>query len=273
MRAAILAFALALIAAPALAQDRVPIPLGSGKGPGPVGPTPPSLVVEPVAMMIATCDADGDGRVSRDEMHRGLAKSFAAIDTGNTGKLGYIAFADWAERWLGDRTALPSPFETDADGDNKITLAELDAKFDAIFARLDKDKDGFLTRAELLTIRADLNRGLREAQERRAVTAAHPYKLVIFDFDGTLSDSGEWFLSILDDLAGRFRFRSVDRDEVETLRRRPTREVIAHLGIPRLEAAADRAARPARFGRSAADIQLFDGVRAMLRRCPTRGSG
>jgi hypothetical protein len=164
MRAAIL-LALTLIAAPALAQDRVPIPLGSGKGPGPVGPTPPSLVVEPVAMMIAACDADGDGHVSRDEMHRGLAKSFAAIDTGKSGTLGYIAFADWAERWLGDRTALPSPFETDIDGDNRITLAELEAKFDAIFVRLDKDKDGYLTRAELLTIRADLNRGYEKRRK------------------------------------------------------------------------------------------------------------
>lgn len=107
-------------------------------------------------MMIAACDADSDGRTSGDELHRCLARSFAAIDTGKTGALGYIAFADWAEKWLGDRTALPSPFETDADGDNKITLAELDAKFDAIFARLDQNKDGLLTRAELLTIRANI---------------------------------------------------------------------------------------------------------------------
>ncbi|QDZ08466.1 EF-hand domain-containing protein [Sphingomonas panacisoli] len=162
-----LAVALALIASPAVAQtdnNRVPIPLGS-KGPPPVGPTPPSLVVEPVAMMIATCDADGDGRTSRDEMHRCLAKSFATIDTGNTGQLGYIAFADWAERYLGDRTALPSPFETDADGDNKITLAELDAKFDQIFARLDVNKDGYLTRAELLTIRAVINPGYEKRKK------------------------------------------------------------------------------------------------------------
>lgn len=162
-----LAVALALIALPAAAQtdnSRVPIPLGT-RGPAPVGPTPPSLVVEPVAMMIATCDLDGDGRTSRDELHRCLAKSFAAIDTGNSGKLGYIAFADWAERYLGDRTALPSPFETDADGDNKITLAELDAKFDQIFARLDANKDGFLTRAELLTIRAVINPGYEKRKK------------------------------------------------------------------------------------------------------------
>lgn len=142
------------IAAAAQTTDRVPIPFGGGKPPPPTA-TPPVLVVEPVAMMIATFDADGDGRVTRDEMHRGVAKSFAAIDTANTGKLGYIAFADWAERWLGDRTALPGPFETDTDSDNKITLAELQARFDTIFTRLDVNKDNVLTRAELLTIRAN----------------------------------------------------------------------------------------------------------------------
>ncbi len=61
---------------------------------------------------------------------------------------------------------------------------------------------------------------------------ADPVRLVIFDFDGTLSDSGEWFLGVLDDLATRFRFRTVQPDEVETLRGMGSREVIAHLGIP-----------------------------------------
>ena len=163
---------LALIAAPAAAQNgnRVPVPIGSQDKP-PVGiTTPPSLVVEPVAMMIATFDADGDGKVTRDELRRGVAKSFAAIDTGNTGKLGYIAFADWAEKWLGDRNALPSPFETDTDGDNQITLAELQAKFDSIFTRLDKDKDGVLIRSELLTVRGYLGSGFdgRRGKKDRA---------------------------------------------------------------------------------------------------------
>lgn len=145
---------LALLPCSAAAQN-VPIPVGSSKGPLPPQPTPPVLVIEPVAMMIATFDANGDGRVTRDEMRAGVARSFAAIDTGNTGKLGYIAFSDWAERWLGDRNALPGAYETDTDSDNQITLAELQAKFDTIFTRLDRDKDGVLTRAELLTIRAN----------------------------------------------------------------------------------------------------------------------
>lgn len=96
------------------------------------------------------------------------------------------------------------------------------------------------------------------------MTPAHPYQLVIFDFDGTLSDSGDWFLSIIDDLADRFRFRRVGREEVETLRRRPTREVIQHLGIPGWKLPLISRHVRARFRDSASEIRTFDGVRPML---------
>lgn len=117
------------------------------------GQPPATMVVEPVAMTIAAFDKDGDARVTRAELEAGVRHSFDSIDTGRIGTLGYIGFADWAERWLGDRNALPSPFETDSNGDDRITLPELQAKFAEIFARLDRNNDGALTRAELLTIR------------------------------------------------------------------------------------------------------------------------
>lgn len=126
--------------------------------PGPPPQPPATLVVEPVAMAIAAFDADGDARVTRAELAAGVKRSFESIDTARTGTLGYIAFADWAERYLGDRSALPSPFETDANGDDRISLEELEAKFAEVFARLDRNGDGVLTRAELLTIRADAGR-------------------------------------------------------------------------------------------------------------------
>ena len=70
------------------------------------------------------------------------------------------------------------------------------------------------------------------AEQALAGLGNDPVRLIIFDFDGTLSDSGEWFLTVIDQLAERFRFRSVGRDEIETLRGRSNREVIRHLGIP-----------------------------------------
>ena len=86
---------------------------------------------------------------------------------GHAGKLGYLAFADWAERWLGDRNALPSPFELDTDGDNAVTLAELDAGMGRIFDRLDRDKDGYVTRTEALTIRTGVGRDGPAGRRRR----------------------------------------------------------------------------------------------------------
>jgi phosphoglycolate phosphatase len=37
-----------------------------------------------------------------------------------------------------------------------------------------------------------------------------PYALVIFDFDGTLADSADWFRGALNQIARRYGFREVD---------------------------------------------------------------
>lgn len=115
--------------------------------------TPATMVVEPVAMMIATFDRDGDAAVDRAELEEGVAASFAAFDTAHTGRLRYLVFADWAERFLGDRNALPSPFEVDRDNDDAITLTELQDHFSRLFARYDANGDHRVTRAELVTYR------------------------------------------------------------------------------------------------------------------------
>jgi hypothetical protein len=128
--------------------------------PTPFAQTPATMVVEPVAMMIAAFDSDADGRTTREEMEAGVKRSYDLIDTGHQGSIGYLQFADWAERWLGDRNALPSPFDVDKNSDNRITLPELQAHFSRLFSRFDRDHDGAISRAEALTIRtipADAN--------------------------------------------------------------------------------------------------------------------
>ncbi len=143
-----------MIAALLLLQAAAAAPATAPATPPGPGQPPATMMVEPVAMMIAACDLDGDGRTTAAELHICVERSFAAVDTEHKGSLGYIGFADWAERWLGDRNALPSPFEVDTDGDNRITLTELQVKMADIFRRLDRDHDGVVTRAECLTIRA-----------------------------------------------------------------------------------------------------------------------
>jgi phosphoglycolate phosphatase len=57
------------------------------------------------------------------------------------------------------------------------------------------------------------------------------YRLVIFDFDGTLADSMHWFLRVLDDAAVRYRFGRVAAGDLERLRGLGARELMRHLGI------------------------------------------
>ena len=143
-----------MAATPAFAQQ-APDPQGppgeeSRRGPGQPQAT---IIAEPVGLMIAAFDADGDARVTRTEFDAGVARSFASADPTGSGSIGYLAYADWALRWLGDRNALPGPFEVDRNDDNRITLEELNVRFALLFTRFDKDQDGVIVRAELLTVR------------------------------------------------------------------------------------------------------------------------
>lgn len=143
---------LALMAAPASAQRPADATTTPARVPPITQPPSATIMAEPIALFLAATDTDGDARVSRSEGQAGLARSFATVETTTPGSIGYIGLSEWAERWLGDRNALPSAYQTDSDGDSRITLAELTAQIDRTFTRLDRDRDGFLIRSELLTL-------------------------------------------------------------------------------------------------------------------------
>lgn len=140
----------------ALAQDRPEIPVGSGGKPAAYRPAPATIVAEPVALFIVFADQDRDGKTTLAELRKTALEATAADPPwrarGDAG-IGYIQYSDWAERWLGDRNPIPTPFEIDRNGDNRITFEEFSDRLEAIFARFDANKDGAVTRAELLTIR------------------------------------------------------------------------------------------------------------------------
>jgi phosphoglycolate phosphatase len=58
------------------------------------------------------------------------------------------------------------------------------------------------------------------------------YRLVIFDFDGTLADTFPWILSVMDHLADRFGYERVDPAEIETLRGSDPRTLIQKYNVP-----------------------------------------
>jgi phosphoglycolate phosphatase len=57
------------------------------------------------------------------------------------------------------------------------------------------------------------------------------YKLVIFDFDGTLADSFPWFVGIINQVADKYRFKHIADHEIDTLRGYDARKLMKHLGV------------------------------------------
>jgi phosphoglycolate phosphatase len=59
-----------------------------------------------------------------------------------------------------------------------------------------------------------------------------PYKLVLFDLDGTLSDSFPWFLRIVNAAADRHGFRRIEDHEIESVRGKGSREIVKFFEVP-----------------------------------------
>lgn len=58
-----------------------------------------------------------------------------------------------------------------------------------------------------------------------------PYKLALFDFDGTLADSFPWFATVINDTADKFRFRRIAPHEIDSLRGKSSRQMMQILGV------------------------------------------
>jgi hypothetical protein len=114
---------------------------------------PLTETAEPLGLLVAGLDADRDGATARAEFAAGLGDSFAAADANGDGQHGYIEYAAWATRWLGSQNALPGPYQIDTDGDDRISRDEFLAEYARQFDRLDANRDGALSRAELLVVR------------------------------------------------------------------------------------------------------------------------
>ena len=97
------------------------------------------------------------------------------------------------------------------------------------------------------------------------------YRLVIFDFDGTLADTYDWFASVINGVADRYNFRRVELHEVETVRRMSARAAIKHVGIPFWKLPFISRHMRELATRDIDAVRLFPGVEAMLIELDRRG--
>jgi phosphoglycolate phosphatase len=97
------------------------------------------------------------------------------------------------------------------------------------------------------------------------------YKLAIFDLDGTLSDSLPWFRRVVNSFADKHRFRRIEDDDVEMLRGKSSREIIAYLEVPFWRMPAIAADMRRLKSQNIDSIPLFAGVGPMLQSLSQRG--
>jgi phosphoglycolate phosphatase len=97
------------------------------------------------------------------------------------------------------------------------------------------------------------------------------YRLAAFDFDGTLADSGAWFLRVINELADEFGFRRIEPHDHELVRNYSAAQVIKHLGLPMWKLPALMLQTRKHAARDWHTIRLFPGVEQMLQSLPLAG--
>ncbi|MFT8243395.1 HAD hydrolase-like protein [Roseomonas sp. BN140053] len=98
------------------------------------------------------------------------------------------------------------------------------------------------------------------------------YDLAIFDFDGTLADSKDWFFGSLNEVAHRFGFRQTTPEEREELRRLGTREIVRRLRVPLWRMPGIARHMRQRASEDIAAIRLFPGIPEALNSLRQRGA-
>ncbi|MEL6728278.1 MAG: hypothetical protein AAFP81_01975 [Pseudomonadota bacterium] len=144
-------------------------------------------VSPPIGLVLASMDTNGDATLSPDELQAGYELSFESGDLDGSRALSGAEFTKWSEKQLGQTYALPSIMNFDHDQNASISDAEFKRTFEEIVARFDKNADGFLVRAELITtlnlpgldpeqmrreMEAEMRKKMEEAMRRRRAGVA-----------------------------------------------------------------------------------------------------
>ncbi len=97
------------------------------------------------------------------------------------------------------------------------------------------------------------------------------YKLVIFDFDGTLADSFPWLLGAVDRLAEKRGLPKVDKNELEAMRGHDAKTLMKMYRVPLWKVLLMAGDIRAMMAAEVHKIPLFAGVEQLLRQLSKNG--
>jgi phosphoglycolate phosphatase len=90
------------------------------------------------------------------------------------------------------------------------------------------------------------------------------YQLTIFDFDGTLANSIDWFRASFQETIARFGLKPVSPEELEGMRGLTARQIMARLDVSMWQLPAIVSDMRKRKLAAASEISLFDGIPTLL---------
>jgi phosphoglycolate phosphatase len=90
------------------------------------------------------------------------------------------------------------------------------------------------------------------------------YKVIAFDFDGTLADSFDLFLEAMAVAADKHGIPDLPRDQIDVLRGMSSQELMRHLGIPMWKLPGIGATMRRLMTKGASKVSLFPGTAEML---------
>jgi len=90
------------------------------------------------------------------------------------------------------------------------------------------------------------------------------YKLVIFDFDGTLADSFPWFMKTLDIVTEEFNLNKINLEDMPELRKLDSLSFLKHLKIPLYKLPKISTFMRNMMTENIDEIKMFDGIENMF---------
>lgn len=107
-------------------------------------------VAMPMALALTGLASSDSGVIDLATVQAQAAAEFDQFDADGSGHLTPIEHARWAKAILGDAYARPTMRMIDLNRDNKLSEDEFSTAYVESAQRYDKDKDGQITRSELL---------------------------------------------------------------------------------------------------------------------------